>query len=185
MGAGRTRRPLRVRGGRDEGATDFHQLGINLTLLGPGEPMAMYHREIDQEGFLVLRGEAVLVIEGQERSLGPWDFVHCPPGTEHTIVGAGEAPCLVLCVGGRDRSTAEDWGAYTVDPALPTRGRSGRETTSAREAYARFPPSRLTGYREGWLWRRSSSPLLRVDASSLSPRTSTNGSAASQPQLAP
>ena len=26
-----------------EGATDFMQLGINLTLLGPGEPMAMYH----------------------------------------------------------------------------------------------------------------------------------------------
>jgi hypothetical protein len=26
-----------------EGATDFMQFGINLTLLGPGEPMSMYH----------------------------------------------------------------------------------------------------------------------------------------------
>ena len=26
-----------------EGATDFTQLGINLTLLGPGEPMSMSH----------------------------------------------------------------------------------------------------------------------------------------------
>ncbi len=65
-----------------EGATDFMQLGINLTLLGPGEPMAMYHWEADQEDFLVLSGEAILVIEGRERRLRAWDFVHCPPGDE-------------------------------------------------------------------------------------------------------
>jgi len=82
-----------------EGATDFPQLGINLTVLAPGEPMAMYHRENDQEDFLVLRGEAVLVVEGEERPLRAWDFVHCPAGTGHVIVAAGEGPCLVLAVG--------------------------------------------------------------------------------------
>jgi uncharacterized cupin superfamily protein len=76
-----------------EGALDFEQLGINLTVLGPGEPMAMYHWEGDQEDFLVLRGEAVLVIEGEERSLRAWDFVHCPAGTQHVIIGAGDEPC--------------------------------------------------------------------------------------------
>jgi mannose-6-phosphate isomerase-like protein (cupin superfamily) len=78
-----------------EGATDFLQLGINITLLEPGEPMAMYHWEADQEGFLVMAGEALLVVEGEERALRQWDFVHCPPGTQHTIVGAGDAPCPV------------------------------------------------------------------------------------------
>jgi uncharacterized cupin superfamily protein len=135
-----------------EGATDFMQLGINLTLLGPGEPMTMYHWEADQEDFLVLSGEAILVIEGEERRLRAWDFVHCPPGANHTIIGAGTAPCLVLAVGARDRSTGPDWGAYTVDEAALRHGAGvERETTEASEAYARFPPSVLTRYRDGWL----------------------------------
>ena len=135
-----------------EGATDFHQLGVNLTLLAPGEPMSMYHWEADQEDFLVLAGEALLVVEGDERPLRAWDFVHCPPGTNHTIVGGGTGPCLVLAVGARDRSTGTRWGAYTVDDAA-IRHAAGveRETTEPSEAYARFGPGGLTGYRDGWL----------------------------------
>jgi uncharacterized cupin superfamily protein len=134
-----------------EGAADFLQLGINLTLLGPGEPMAMYHWEADQEDFLVLAGEALLIVEGEERRLRRWDFVHCPPGTNHVIVGAGAGPCLVLAVGARERSTGPHWGAYTVDEAALRHGAGvERETTDAREAYARFAGGRLTRYR-GWL----------------------------------
>jgi uncharacterized cupin superfamily protein len=134
-----------------EGATDFLQLGINLTLLGPGEPMVMYHWEADQEDFLVLAGEALLIVEGEERRLRQWDFLHCPPGTNHTIVGGG-VPCLVLAVGARDRSTGPGWGAYTVDDAA-LRHEAGveRETTDPKQAYARFPGGGLTGYEEGWL----------------------------------
>jgi uncharacterized cupin superfamily protein len=135
-----------------EGATDFEQLGINLTILGPGEPMAMYHRENDQEDFLVLAGEARAIVEGEERPLRRWDFVHCPAGAAHVIVGAGEGPCVILAVGARDRSTGPDWGAYTVDEAAQRHGAGvERETTIAGEAYARFPPSRLTRYRQGSL----------------------------------
>src|SRR5262249_36507528 len=135
-----------------EGAADFMQLGINLTLLAPGEPIGMYHWEADQEDFLLLAGEAVLVVEGEERPLRQWDFVHSPPGTNHMILGAGDGPCLVLAVGARGRSTGADWGAYPVDEAA-LRHNAGveRETTEAAEAYARFPRGRLTGYREGWL----------------------------------
>src|SRR5213596_1294581 len=82
-----------------EGATDFPQVGINLFVLGPGEPIGMYHWEADQEDFLLLSGEALLLVEGQERPLRPWDFVHCPPKTNHMIVGAGAGPCVVLAVG--------------------------------------------------------------------------------------
>jgi uncharacterized cupin superfamily protein len=135
-----------------EDALDFTQLGINLTLLGPGEPMAMYHWEADQEDFVVLSGEALLIVEGQERPLRQWDFVHCPAGTNHVIVGAGDAPCLVLAVGARSRSTGQDWGAYTVDEAALRRGAGvAQETTAASEAYARFRRSEPTRYREGWL----------------------------------
>jgi uncharacterized cupin superfamily protein len=135
-----------------EGATDFTQLGINLTRLGPGEPMGMYHWEADQEDFLVLAGEALLIIQGEERRLRQWDFVHCPPGTNHTIVGVGTTPCLVLAVGARDRSTRANWGAYTVDePAIRHGAGVERETTDPSEAYSRFSRGELTRYRDGWL----------------------------------
>ena len=135
-----------------DGAADFEQLGINLTLLSPGEPMSMYHRENDQEDFLVLSGEALAIVEGEERPLLRWDLLHCPAGTNHVIIGAGEGPCLVLAVGARDRSTGPDWGAYTVDEAALRHGAGvERETTDGGEAYARFPSSELTRYREGWL----------------------------------
>lgn len=81
------------------------------------------------------------------------DFVHCPPGTSHSIVGAGDGPCLVLAVGARDRSRSSDWGAYTVDPAAIRHGAGvEQETTVPKEAYARFGEGGgLTAYREGWL----------------------------------
>ena len=123
-----------------EGQPEFPQVGINLFVLGFGEPMAMYHWEADQEDFLVLAGEGLLIIEGEERPLRAWDFVHCPAGAQHAIVGAGHAPCVVLAIGARDRSTGEDWGSYTVDDAALRHGAGvERETTQRREAYARFP----------------------------------------------
>jgi uncharacterized cupin superfamily protein len=135
-----------------EGAADFLQVGINVTVLQPGQPLSMYHYENDQEDFLVLAGEALAIVEGEERPLRRWDFLHCPPETNHTLVGAGEGPCLLLCVGARDRSTGPEWGAYTVDEAAQRHGAGvERETTKPPEAYARFGQSRPTRYREGLL----------------------------------
>jgi uncharacterized cupin superfamily protein len=135
-----------------EGDQDFAQLGINLSVLAPGQPMAMYHWEADQEDFLVLAGEALLIVEGGERPLRQWDFVHCPAGTKHVIVGAGEAPCLVLAVGACDHSTGPDWGGYSVDEAaLRYDAGVDQETTDAKQAYARFTKREPTRYREGWL----------------------------------
>jgi uncharacterized cupin superfamily protein len=135
-----------------EGEPGFPQIGINLNVLAPGQPMAMYHWEADQEDFLVLGGEALLIVEGEERPLRQWDFVHCPAGTNHVIVGAGEAPSVVLAVGARDRSTGPDWGGYPVDRTALRHGAGvERETSEAKEAYARFPARRPAGYREGWL----------------------------------
>jgi quercetin dioxygenase-like cupin family protein len=59
----------------------------------------MYRAESEQEGFLVRSGACVAVVEGQERRLGPWDDLHCPPGTAHITVGAGDGPCATFMVG--------------------------------------------------------------------------------------
>ena len=108
----------------------------------------MYHWEADQEDFLVLSGEALLIIEGEERPLRQWDFVHCPPETKHMIVGAGDGPCVVLAVGAREHQDSAGWGGYTVDEAALRHGAGvEQETTEADEAYARFqtPSRRDTG----------------------------------------
>jgi uncharacterized cupin superfamily protein len=135
-----------------EGDTEFPQVGVNLFVLGPGEPMGMYHWEADQEDFLVLSGEALLIVEGDEHPLRQWDFVHCPAETGHVIIGAGEAPCAVLAIGGREHQAGADWGGYPVEEAALRRGVGvDRETNEAEEAYAGLPAREPTGCREGWL----------------------------------
>jgi uncharacterized cupin superfamily protein len=136
-----------------EGPTDFFpQIGITLFVLGPGEPIGIYHYEANQEDFLVLAGEGLLLVEGEERPLRQWDFVHCPTGTEHIILGAGDAPCVVLAVGARRHEAGVEWGRYTVDDvALRHAAGVEEETSDAEQAYAQFPDPRPTRYREGWL----------------------------------
>jgi uncharacterized cupin superfamily protein len=133
-----------------EGKRRFSDLGINLSVLAPGQPMAMYHRENRQEAFLVLSGMCLLVVEGEERELRAWDFFHCPPQTEHVIVGAGKGWSVVLAAGARGRRRKG-----FVYPASGVARKHGagvpRETTNPGEAYASFPAWSRIAYREGWL----------------------------------
>ena len=136
-----------------EGDAEFSQLGIHVIVLEPGQPMAMYHWEADQEDFLVLSGEAVLIVEGEERPLRAWDFVHCPPNAKHVIIGAGSTPCVVLAVGARDKSVDNpDWGGYTVDEVAQRHGAGvAQETTQSSEAYTGLTRRQPTRYRPEWL----------------------------------
>ncbi len=144
-------RPERGKSLPFEGPTTFPQVGITLFVLGRGEPIGMYHWEADQEDFLVVSGQGLLLVEGEERPLRQWDFVHCPPGTNHIIVGAGDEPCVVVAVGAREHQDTPGWGGYTVD-AVALRHGAGveQDTTDATEAYARFRAPRPMPY-GGWL----------------------------------
>ena len=119
----------------------FTDLGIGLEVLGPGEPMAMYHAEDAQEGFLVLSGEAVLIVEGEERALRAWDYVHCPASTAHVVVGAGTGPCVVLAVGARRPGRAIRYPADEI--AIRHGAGVAQETSDPREAYAGFPAPQI------------------------------------------
>jgi uncharacterized cupin superfamily protein len=117
----------------------FADLGFTLGVISPGRPSGMYHREANQEDFLVLAGECLLLIEGEERHLKAWDFVHCPPGTDHIFVGTGDGPCFIFMTGAR-----KDWpdkGIVYPRSELALRHSAGVEieTTKPSEAYALFP----------------------------------------------
>jgi uncharacterized cupin superfamily protein len=96
----------------------------------------MYHRENQQEDFLILFGECLLIVEGQERSLKAWDFVHCPPETNHVFVGAGDGPCGILAIG---RRREDEKLVYPVDEvALKHHAGVETETPDPKAAYAPF-----------------------------------------------
>jgi uncharacterized cupin superfamily protein len=118
------------------GADDapFQHFGIGPHLLMPGQPNGRYHAETAQEGFLVLAGECIAIVEGEERRMRQWDYLHCPPGTNHITVGAGDGPCVILMVGARSpdhtihyprNELAARYGASTP-----------QDTDSSKEAYA-------------------------------------------------
>jgi uncharacterized cupin superfamily protein len=135
-----------------EGETRFPEVGVSLYVLAPHEPIGMYHWEAGQEDFLVLSGEALLIVEGEERPLRQWDFVHCPARTKHIVIGAGDAPCVVLAVGARAHQEGADWGGYSLDEVALRHGAGVEQDTSdIAQAYARFPEPESTRYREGWL----------------------------------
>jgi uncharacterized cupin superfamily protein len=117
------------------------QLGLRLHVLEPGKPSTMCHAESDQEDFLVLSGECLLIVEGEERPLRAWDFFHCAPGTTHAFVGRGDAPCVIFMVGAR---TEAGTILYPRDEtALKYGAGVEQDTASPQKAYAKFPHWRL------------------------------------------
>jgi uncharacterized cupin superfamily protein len=118
----------------------FPQLGFTIAVLQPGQPAGMYHREGNQEDFLVLSGTCLLLIEGQERPLRAWDLVHCPAGTEHGFVATGDTPCVLFMTGAREGWP--DGKGIWYPRSEPARAHGvGVESATAipAEAYARFP----------------------------------------------
>ena len=120
-----------------EGESRFPHLGINIHVLQPGQPNCMYHRESDQEDFLVLSGTCRLLIEETEVRLKALDFVHCPPGTTHVFVGAGRGPCTILMVGARRPKGSVTYPVSAL--ALKHGAGVSKRTTSPKEAYADSP----------------------------------------------
>jgi uncharacterized cupin superfamily protein len=114
------------------------RVGVHIHVLGPGEANGYYHAEAAQEGFLVLSGECIAIVEGQERRMRQWDYLHSPPGTAHITVGAGEEPCAILMFGSPDPSRKVEWIA---DEVAARHGASVASTTSRdTEVYGDLPP---------------------------------------------
>ena len=125
----------------------FAETGFTLAVLEPGKPSGMYHAESTQEDFLVLAGECLLIVEEEERPLRAWDFVHCPPGTSHTFVGAGDGPCVIFMTGARREG---DTIVYPRSETALARGSGvGAETPDPGVAYAPFADWRV-GSPETW-----------------------------------
>jgi mannose-6-phosphate isomerase-like protein (cupin superfamily) len=134
-----------------EAETFFPMLGMSIRVAGPGDATTTYHWETEQEDFLVLSGEGIAIIEGEERQVKQWDFVHCPPGTRHAFAG-GEPPLVLLCASSRQFQKDGPWGYYCFDEtAAKYNAASPEDTQDGEIAYARFAEVRKTRYPGGLL----------------------------------
>lgn len=115
----------------------FQEVGVNVTVVNPGQPACLYHRESTQEGYFVLEGEATLLIEDQERPLRQWDYVHLPPGAAHVLVGAGSGPAAVLMLGARPLDCAIQYPSS--DLARKHGAGTDRTYDTPEEAYGSIP----------------------------------------------
>jgi uncharacterized cupin superfamily protein len=120
----------------------FGEIGYTLAVLRPGKPTGMYHSEDVQEDFFVVSGSCTAIVEEQEVELRQYDFLHCPAGTNHTLIG-GDDGAVVLMVGNRATRTGIN---YPVSEAARARGAGvEHETGSPAEAYAPFGHWRAGG----------------------------------------
>jgi uncharacterized cupin superfamily protein len=135
----------RTRGGRcafeneySDPPVEFAQLGINVTVLESGQT-SLYHAEENQEAFLVVAGECVLIVENEERRLRAWDFFHSPAWTEHAFVGVGDEPCVIVMAGARSSPNVR---YPKSDVAIRYAAGVAAETSDWRRAYAAVEPFR-------------------------------------------
>ena len=136
--------------GADEWPADtlFPMLGVNLAVLEPGQPNSEYHWETEAEAFFVISGEALLIIESEERPLRQWDFVHCPPKTGHVVVGAGDGPCVLLAMSSREN---QQFGPYGEYPPNEVAAKYGASPKGPEDQDFAWPESEPSSYRDGWL----------------------------------
>ena len=126
-----------------EADTLFPMLGVQLAVLEPGEPNSLYHWETEAEAFLVISGEALLVVRARAAPAAV-DFVHCPPKTKHVIVGAGNGPCVVIAMSSRQNQAFGPYGEYVADEVARKHGASPPQTarSSATRTCPGLPRSR-------------------------------------------
>lgn len=137
-------------GFEDEENNPFPQLGVNLRILQPGQAIGMYHYESGQEDFLVLDGEGIAIVDGEERQLRKWDLLHCGPGVAHMIKATGERPLLLVCAGART-GEPHNGTMYVANEVARGHGVSvDHDTADNRAVYADYR-FEWTEYRDGWL----------------------------------
>ena len=106
-------------------------------------------RRGDQEAFLVIKGDAVLIVEEQERQLRAWDLVHTPPWADHVIVGAGDGGLHVAAFGTRlgDVRCVTRAASLRSSTARVSSRRRPTPTSPTRDV----PPDVPVQFSPGWL----------------------------------
>ena len=98
-----------VRLRRDLGVSTF---GLNAIVLQPGERGRIHAHEHQEEVYLVLEGTLTLVIEGEERELGPYDAARVAPAVRRQLVNGGNERLVVLAIGGATPHDGRDGRAW-------------------------------------------------------------------------
>jgi uncharacterized cupin superfamily protein len=92
--------------------------GLNLIALEPGQRGRIHAHERQEEVYLVLEGELTLVLDGEERLLGPDQLARVAADVRRQLVNAGSARVVLLALGGSGEHAGRDgvaWEAWEHD----------------------------------------------------------------------
>lgn len=95
---------------RELGVDSF---GVNLIVLQPGQRGRIHAHERQDEVYLVLEGELMLLIKGVEHVLGEDRVVRVGPAVRRQLVNAGAQRLVLLALGGSGSHAGRDGRAWT------------------------------------------------------------------------
>ena len=133
-----------------ESGGSFEHYGFGIHVLMPGETPGYYHAESAQEDFLVLSGECIAVVEGEERRLRPWDLPALPardqPHHDRRGRWAVRDPHGRRALSGRRvhypvDEVAARHGASVAEPADESRDAYAGEDRTRSRVRAPWPPA--------------------------------------------
>ena len=97
--------PLR----RQLGVTSF---GMNQIVLQPGQRGRIHRHGRQEEVYLVLEGDLVLIVEGEESQVGEGELVRVAPGLRRQLVNRGPGRLQLLALGGAGEHEGRDGEAF-------------------------------------------------------------------------
>jgi quercetin dioxygenase-like cupin family protein len=86
--------------------------GLNQIRLQPRQRLRIHRHSRQEEVYLVLEGTLTLVVEGDEHVLERGRLVRVAPNLRRQLVNAGNAPVLVIALGGAEEHVGRDGEAF-------------------------------------------------------------------------
>jgi quercetin dioxygenase-like cupin family protein len=96
---------------RELGVTTF---GLNLIRLRPRQQGRIHRHERQEEVYAVLEGTLTLEVEGEPRELARGTLARVAPGIRRRLSNRGDAPLLLLAIGGAEPHQGRDGEAFAA-----------------------------------------------------------------------
>jgi mannose-6-phosphate isomerase-like protein (cupin superfamily) len=72
-----------------QGQFESRNLAVTWVEGGPGSQQTLHSHSAQEQVFVIVRGRGVMIVDGEEREVGPGTLVFIPPGAVHAIRNSG------------------------------------------------------------------------------------------------
>ena len=96
-------------------------LSITWVNCDPGSEQAVHSHRHNEQVYVIVRGQGLMKVSGEEQPVGPGTLVFVPPGKDHAIRNVGDEPLLYISATSPpfEPPAPETGRAYEPPPAAP------------------------------------------------------------------